>query len=49
MCCDDPDRGNGNLAKADMMLSLCDGLNRIPASMNNDRSTICGVGVAYKR
>ena len=48
LCCDDLDRENGNIEKADKMYSLCDENGWIPVSMKNDWTTIYGDGVTYK-
>ena len=48
LCCDDIERENGNISKADKMYSLCEEFNWIPVSMKNDWTTIYGDGVTYK-
>ena len=48
LCCDDLERENGNIEKADKMYSLCDENGWIPISMKNDWTTIYGDGVTYK-
>ena len=47
LCCDDTERENGNIGKADNMYSLCEQFNWIPISMKNDWTTIYGDGVTY--
>ncbi len=48
LCCDDTERENGNVEKADKMYSLCEENGWIPISMKNDWTTIYGDGVTYK-
>ena len=48
LCCDDTERENGNITKADNMYSLCDENGWIAVSMKNDWKTIYGDGVTYK-
>ena len=48
LCCDDLERENGNMSKADKMYALCDELGWIPVSMKNDWKTIYGDGVTKK-
>ena len=48
LCCDDLERENGNITKADKMYSLCEENGWIPVSMKNDWTTIYGDGVTYK-
>ena len=48
LCCDDTERENGNIAKAEKMVLLCDEFGWIPVSMANDWSTIYGEGVTRK-
>ncbi len=48
LCCDDTERENGNVEKADKMYSLCDENGWIAVSMKNDWKTIYGDGVTYK-
>lgn len=45
LCCDDTERENGNIEKAEKMVALCEQLDRVPVSMKNDRTTIYGDGV----
>ena len=47
LCCDDTERENGNVKKADKMFSLCEEFGWIPISMKNDWKTIYGDGVTY--
>lgn len=48
LCCDDTERENGNIEKADKMYSLCEDYDWIPISMKNDWTTIYGEGVTKK-
>ncbi|MBQ4416379.1 MAG: haloacid dehalogenase-like hydrolase [Butyrivibrio sp.] len=48
LCCDDTERENGNVEKADKMYALCDENGWIPVSMKNDWTTIYGEGVIKK-
>ncbi|MBR2255120.1 MAG: haloacid dehalogenase-like hydrolase [Candidatus Methanomethylophilaceae archaeon] len=48
LCCDDTERENGNLGKADRMYSLCDQYGWVPISMKDDWTTIYGDLVTYK-
>lgn len=48
LCCDDTERENGNIEKAEKMYSLCDEFGWIPVSMKNDWTTIYGEGVTKK-
>ena len=48
LCCDDTERENGNIEKADKMYALCEENGWIPVSMKNDWLTIYGSGVKYK-
>ena len=48
LCCDDTERENGNVEKADKMYSLCEEYGWIPVSMKNDWTTIYGSGVTKK-
>ena len=48
LCCDDLERENGNIEKADKMYKTCEENNYIPISMKNDWTTIYGDGVTYK-
>ena len=45
LCCDDTERENGNISKADKMRSLCEQYDWVPVSMKNDWTTIYGDGV----
>lgn len=45
LCCDDLERENGNITKADKMYSLCNEFGWIPVSMKDDWKTIYGDGV----
>ena len=47
LCCDDLERENGNLDKAQKMYDLCEEFNWIPVSMKNDWKTIYAEGVKY--
>ena len=47
LCCDDTERENGSVSKADKMYSLCEEFDWIPISMKNDWTTIYGEGVTY--
>jgi phosphoserine phosphatase len=47
LCCDDTERENGNIEKADKMYSLCDENGWIAVSMKNNWTTIYGDGVKY--
>lgn len=47
LCCDDLERENGNLDKAQKMYDLCAEFNWIPVSMKNDWKTIYAEGVKY--
>ncbi len=47
LCCDDTRRENGNTAKADKMVGLCNEFGWVPVSMKNDWKTIYGDGVKY--
>ena len=47
LCCDDTERENGNVSKADKMFSLCEEFDWVPVSMKNDWTTIYGEGVSY--
>ena len=46
-CCDDTERENGDLAKAEKMYALCEQYGWIPVSMKNDWVTIYGDSVTY--
>lgn len=48
LCCDDLERENGNIEKADKMYSLCTQNGWIPVSMKNDWTTIYGDNVTKK-
>ena len=48
ICCDDLERENGNVEKADQMEQLCQQYGWIPVSMKNDWKTIYGEGVTRK-
>ena len=45
LCCDDTERENGNIEKANKMYSLCEQYDWVPVSMKNDWKTIYGEGV----
>ena len=46
-CCDDTERENGSVSKADKMYALCEEFDWVPISMKNDWKTIYGEGVTY--
>ena len=48
LCCDDTERENGNIEKADKMAALCAENGWVPISMKNDWTTIYGEGVTKK-
>ncbi|MBQ3394483.1 MAG: hypothetical protein IJG64_04945, partial [Oscillospiraceae bacterium] len=48
LCCDDTERENGNIEKADKMYRLCDEFGWVPISMKNDWKTIYGDSVTKK-
>ena len=48
LCCDDTERENGNVEKADKMYGLCEEFGWVPVSMKNDWTTIYGEGVTRK-
>lgn len=48
LCCDDTERENGNVEKADKMYGLCEEYGWVPVSMKNDWTTIYGDGVTKK-
>ena len=48
LCCDDTERENGNIEKAEKMYQTCKDNNYIPISMKNDWKTIYGDSVTYK-
>lgn len=47
LCCDDTERENGSVSKADKMYALCEEFDWVPISMKNDWKTIYGEGVTY--
>jgi FMN phosphatase YigB (HAD superfamily) len=47
LCCDDLERENGKLEKAEEMRAQCEEFGYIPVSMKDDWSTIYGDGVTY--
>ena len=47
LCCDDTERENGNIEKADKMFDLCGTYGWVPVSMKNDWTTIYGDDVTY--
>ena len=47
LCCDDLERENGNIDKAQKMYDLCAEFNWVPVSMKNDWKTIYAEGVKY--
>ena len=49
LCCDDTERENGNVEKADKMCKLCEEYDWVPISMKNDWTTIYGDGVTRKK
>lgn len=48
LCCDDTERENGNVEKAEKMYDLCEEFDWVPVSMKNDWLTIYGDGVTKK-
>ena len=48
LCCDDTERENGKIKKADEMKEMCQKNGFIPVSMKNDWTTIYGEGVTKK-
>ena len=48
LCCDDTERENGNVEKADKMYKLCEEFDWVAVSMKNDWTTIYGDGVTKK-
>ncbi len=48
LCCDDTERENGNVEKADKMRKTCEGNGYTAISMKNDWTTIYGDGVTKK-
>ncbi len=49
ICCDDTERENGDIEKADSMYDMCDEFGWIPVSMKNDWKTIYADGVVYNK
>ena len=49
LCCDDLDRENGNLNKAESMRQSCEENGWTAVSMKNDWTTIYGDGVQYTK
>ncbi len=49
LCCDDTERENGNLEKAEKMKASCAEYGWIPVSMKNDWTTIYGDNVTRKK
>lgn len=49
LCCDDTERENGNVEKADKMYKLCAEYDWVPVSMKNDWTTIYGDDVKIKK
>ena len=47
LCCDDTERENGNIEKAEKMEKLCEEHSWVPISMKNDWTTIYGDDVKY--
>ena len=47
LCCDDTQRENGSVSKADKMYALCEEHGWTPVSMKDDWTTIYGEGVTY--
>ncbi|MBR0139440.1 MAG: DUF3089 domain-containing protein [Firmicutes bacterium] len=47
LCCDDTERENGSVSKAEKMFGLCEEFGWVPVSMKNDWTTIYGEGVKY--
>ncbi len=45
LCCDDTERENGNVEKAEKMRSMCEEFDWVPVSMKDDWTTIYGEGV----
>ena len=48
LCCDDVERENGNVSKAESMAKSCEENGWTPISMKNDWTMIYGEGVTYK-
>ena len=48
LCCDDVERENGNVSKAESMAKSCEENGWTAISMKNDWTTIYGEGVTYK-
>ena len=49
LCCDDTDRENGNIEKAEKMRKSCEDNGWTAVSMKNDWTTIYGDGVTYNK
>lgn len=49
LCCDDLERENGNIEKAEKMVASCEENGWTPVSMKNDWTTIYGEGVTYQK
>ena len=49
LCCDDTERENGNIEKADKMRTSCEENGYTAVSMKNDWTTIYGDGVTYNK
>ena len=49
LCCDDTERENGNVEKAEKMKASCEEYGWIPVSMKNDWTTIYGDNVTRKK
>ena len=47
LCCDDTERENGNIEKADKMRASCEENGWTAVSMKDDWTTIYGDGVTY--
>ena len=47
LCCDDTERENGNVEKAEKMEKMCEEFDWVPISMKNDWTTIYGDSVTY--
>jgi len=47
LCCDDTERENGSVSKAEKMFALCEEFDWVPVSMKNDWTTIYGENVTY--
>ncbi len=48
LCCDDLERENGSMKKADQMYGYCEAYGWMPVSMKDDWKTIYGDGVTYR-